>query len=196
MSSDQSALHTSLKRAASALKAAKVPFALGGGFATYARGGAASAHDVDFMVCEEDAERALQVLAEAGMRPERPPEDWLLKAYDGDVLIDLIHHPAGHPVTRETLERADVLEVDSLRMPVLSITDVLISKLHALSEQHCDFRAVLQIARSLREQVDWALLRRETAGSPFAAAFFVLVEQLGIVDFDEKPSLQLAEANG
>ena len=193
MGSDQSALHTSLKRAASALKTAKVPFALGGGFATYARGGFASDHDVDFMVCEEDAERALQVLTEAGMRPERPPEDWLLKAYDGDVLVDLIHHPAGHPVTRATLERADVLEVDSLHMPVLSITDVLISKLHALSEQHCDFRAVLQVARSLREQVDWELLRRETEDSPFAAAFFVLVQRLGILD--TKRTLQLAESS-
>ena len=191
MASDQSQLHLSLKRAAAALKAARIPFALGGGFATYARGGPASDHDVDFMVCEDDAEHALQVLADVGMRPERPPEDWLLKAYDGEVLVDLIHHPAGHAVTREILDRADELEVDSLRMPVLSITDVLVSKLNALSEQHCDFRPVLQIARSLREQVDWGLLRRTTAGSPFASAFLGLVQDLGIAEV--APPLQLAE---
>ena len=189
---DVEPLVAAMKHAGAALRDAEIRFALAGGLAIWARGGAVTDHDVDFLVKPEDAEHALQVLTDAGMRPERPPEDWLLKAYDGEVLVDLIHHPAGHPVTRATLERADVLEVDSLRMPVLSITDVMISKLHALSEQHCYFRAVLQIARSLREQVDWTLLRRETAGSPFASAFFVLVQELGILD--PKPQLQLAEA--
>ena len=30
------------------------------------------------------------------MRPEDPPEEWLVKAWDGDTLVDLIHHPEGH----------------------------------------------------------------------------------------------------
>lgn len=182
MASDQSALHTTLKRAASALKKARVPFALGGGFACYARGGPSSDHDIDFMVPEEYVERALQVLADAGMTPVRPPEDWLLKAYDDDVLVDLIHKPANRPVTLEMLERADVIEVDSVRMPVLDITEVLITKVLALSEQHCNLRGVVQVARSLREQVDWARLRRETSESPFAAALFTLLERLRVVD--------------
>src|SRR5690348_10089175 len=37
-----------LKRGASVLKAADIPFALAGGFAVYAHGGASSDHDVDF----------------------------------------------------------------------------------------------------------------------------------------------------
>jgi hypothetical protein len=39
---------------------------------------------------------------------------------------------------------------------------------------------VLEIARNCREQVDWDLLRERTEGSPYAKAFFTLVEELGL----------------
>ena len=57
-----------------------MPHILGGGLAAWARGGPPTEHDVDFFVRAEDAERALEALVEAGMKPERPPEGWLLKA--------------------------------------------------------------------------------------------------------------------
>jgi len=41
---------------------------------------------------------------------------------------------------------------------------------------------VLELARSLREQIDWDAVRARTAESPFAKAFFTLVEELGIVE--------------
>ena len=37
------------------------------------------------------------------------------------------------------------------------------------------------MARALREQIDWDDVRRLTQSSPFARAFFTLVEELGIV---------------
>jgi hypothetical protein len=39
----------------------------------------------------------------------------------------------------------------------------------------------VEMARSVREQVDWAQVRGRTASSPYAKAFFTLVEELGIV---------------
>jgi hypothetical protein len=42
--------------------------------------------------------------------------------------------------------------------------------------------SVLELARSLREQIDWSFVRERTSDSPFASAFFTLVEELGIVD--------------
>src|SRR5688572_32477243 len=89
----------SLKRGAAALRDAGVPFLVGGGLASWARGGPESGHDVDFFVKPDDAERAWKALGEAGMRLERPTEDWLLKAFDGDVLIDVIFAPSGIAVT-------------------------------------------------------------------------------------------------
>ena len=41
---------------------------------------------------------------------------------------------------------------------------------------------MLELARSLREQIDWDFVRAHTADSPFARAFFTLVEELGVVE--------------
>lgn len=170
-----------MKRAGGALNAADVPFVLGGGLACWARGAPRTEHDVDFLVRPADAERAQQALAAAGMRTETPPEGWLLKAYDGEVLVDLIFEPQGGPIDDGTFERADELEVHAMRMQVAALEDVLVQKLLALKEQEPDFSSVLELARALREQVDWEEVRRRTQGSPFAKAYFTLLDELEIV---------------
>jgi hypothetical protein len=63
----------------------------------------------------------------------------------------------------------------------MAIEDVLATKLMALHEHELDYTSVLRIARAVREQIDWSLLRARTRGSPFAAAFFVMCEELGVV---------------
>ncbi len=178
---EETGLLPSLKRAAAALRDADVPFAVGGGFAAWARGGSASDHDVDLMVAEADADRALAALASAGMRTDRPPEGWLVKAWDGDVLIDLIYGPSGVSGSEELLKRADVIRVEAMTMPVITADDLLVTKLAALAEHSLDYEGVLRTARELREQIDFDVVRERTAGSPFARAFFHLAEELGVV---------------
>ena len=177
-----------MKAAAAALRDADVPFLLGGGLAGWARGGPPTEHDVDLFVREADAEQALEALAEAGMRTERPPEGWLLKAYHGDTLVDLIFRPSGGPIGDEHFERA--AEIDVMAQPILvaSLDDVMSTKLLSLTEQEPDFSSVLELARSLREQIDWDAVRERTESSPFARAFFTLIEELGIVEPAAKPS--------
>src|SRR5919198_5693648 len=102
-----------LKRAAAALRDAGVPFLVAGGVASWVRGGPPTDHDLDLLVKPEDAERALSVLVEIGLRAERPPEEWLYKAYDGDVMVDLIFAPAGLEITDEVIDRGDEREVDA-----------------------------------------------------------------------------------
>lgn len=170
-----------MKRSAATLRDAKVPFLLGGGLAAWARGGPPTDHDVDLLLRERDVERAQEALAAAGFRIEQPPEGWLVKAWDGDVLVDLIFRPSGGAVGDEHFERATVLEVAAQSLPVASIEDVLAAKLLALTEQEPDFGQVLEIARSLREQIDWEAVRSQVDRTPFGAAFFTLVERLGIV---------------
>jgi predicted nucleotidyltransferase len=174
----------SMKRGAGALRDAGVPFVLGGGLAGWARGGPSSEHDVDFVVRPEDAEDAIRVLAEAGMRTEKPPEGWLYKAYDGDVTIDVIYEPATGPVTDEVIERANEIEVLSTRMKVMALEDIMATKLLALNETHLDMKGSLEMARAVREQVDWDEVRERTRSSPYAKAFFALVEELGVVTRD------------
>jgi hypothetical protein len=141
-----------------------------------------SMHDVDFFVPPAEAARALDALVDAGMRAERPPEGWLLKAWDGETLIDLIYSPAGGDVDDGFFERAETMEVAAQRLPVASLGDVIATKLLALNEQEPDMASVLEMARSLREQIDWDFVRARTGDAPFARAFFTLVEELGIVE--------------
>jgi predicted nucleotidyltransferase len=170
-----------MKKAASVLQETGLPFVLAGGLAAWARGGPKTEHDVDFLIRREDVEAAAQAFERAGYEQERPPEGWLHKVWVDGVLVDLIFAPAGGPVTEETIERADVIEVAALRIRVASLEDVMTQKLLALTEQEPDFGAVLEIARALREQIDWGVVRDRTEGSPFAKAFFTLVEELGVV---------------
>lgn len=172
----------SLKRAAGALREAEVPFVLGGGLAVWAHGGPATGHDLDLMIKPEDAERALDVLEQEGMRLEKPPEGWLYKAWDGDVLVDLIFAPVGQPVDDSVFSRAEELEVNAVPMLVMSLEDVLVTKLKALDEHELDYERPLEFARSLREQIDWRDVRDRTDGSPYAKAFFTLIEELGLVE--------------
>jgi hypothetical protein len=169
-----------MKKAVGALRDADVPFMLGGGLAVWARGGAKTEHDVDFLLKPEDVERAQHALVGVGFEPERPPEGWLLKAWDGNVLVDLIFEPRGGPVDDEWFERADELDVYAVSMLVASLDDVLVAKLLALSEQNLDYSSPLEIARAVREQLDWDEVRRRCAGSPYAEAFLFLVEALGV----------------
>jgi hypothetical protein len=174
-------IKASLKRAAAALRDADVPFILAGGLAVWARGGPPTGHDLDLMVKPADAERSLQVLEQAGMRPEKPPEGWLYKAWDGDILIDLIFEPIGEPVDEAMFERAEELEVHAVPMLVMSLEDVMVTRLRALDEHGLDFERPLEFARALRERIDWEDVRKRTDGSPYAKAFFTMIEELGIV---------------
>ncbi|WP_041938750.1 BON domain-containing protein [Frankia sp. AvcI1] len=174
-------LRESLKRVAVTLKEADIPFALGGSYACWARGGPEPVHDVDFMLREEDVPRAVEVLAAAGLRPVDPPEDWLTKVFDGEVLVDLIHHPVGRAVTSQMLERSSEMSVDSVRMPVLDATDWFEMTLLALEERYCDLARVLPMIRAMREQVDWDQVRRSTAASPFAEAALLVAARLNLI---------------
>src|ERR671918_649952 len=145
--------------------------------------------DVDqFEAIKETLKKAAAALRPAavpvhvrGMRPDKPPENWLYKAWDGDVMVDLIFSPSGETITDENFERADELEVNAVRMKVASLEDVIAAKLLALGEHEADYGPILEMTRAIREQVDWAQVRDRTAASPFAKAFFTLVEELGIV---------------
>jgi hypothetical protein len=170
-----------LKNAAAALREADVPFLLGGGLAAWARGGPESDHDLDLMVRPEDAEPAVEALAKADFRIEDPPEEWLYKAWDGDVLIDVIFEPSGGPVDDGMFERAEELDVQAVSMQVMALEDVMATKLLSLREHEVDYESVVEIARALREQIDWDQVWSRTSDSPYARAFFYLAEQLDIL---------------
>jgi Uncharacterised nucleotidyltransferase len=180
------AIEHALKRAAAALRHAEVPFLLGGSLASWARGAPETRHDLDLMIKPEDVPRAVAALQEAGMRPEDPPEEWLVKAWDGDVLVDLIFGPKGLPMTDAVIARGELMPVLGMEMRVMALEDALTTKLMAVSEHALRYEGLLQTARALREQIDWEEVRERTSASPFARAFFVLLEGLEILPAGEQ----------
>jgi hypothetical protein len=170
-----------LKTVAVALKEESVPFALAGGYAVYARGGGDSRHDADVVILEEDVHRARTALRGRGLEVVDPPEDWLFKVRIAGEQVDVIYRLASGPVDAPLLGRADEMTVDSVRMPVMAATDLVVSKLLAMTEHYCDLSPILAVIRSLREQLDVDAVVRAASHSPFARAALVLAGDLNLL---------------
>ena len=117
------------------------------------------------MLKQEDAERALDVLSREGMRREAARRLAVQgvgrrRARRSDL------RPTGFPITDEVIERGEDLEVVSTPMRVMRLEDVFVAKLLALDEQNLDYKSLLEMARPVREQVDWEEVRDRTAESP------------------------------
>jgi hypothetical protein len=182
----QDALREAILQTVTALKAAEIPFAVAGGYALYAWGGAEPDHDADIVVEASTLDAVTTSLSEAGLDIEHPPEDWLLKAWwrkhEAPAFVDVIHELAGRPVDADLLRRAQPRPVYAVEAPVLPAHDVIAAKLTVLSEHTCDFTSLLRAVRAVREQVDWPRLRHETVANPYAQGFLDLVERLEVAD--------------
>jgi hypothetical protein len=173
-----------LKSVATTLKRTSVPFALAGGYAVWARGGPESTHDVDFVVAPDHVDAARAALLSSGHEAHTSTEDWLDKVTLDGVVVDLIHRLPIGDVDEALLARCDDLSVDSVVMPVMCATDLLLSRMLAFSVHSCDFAPPLGFARALREQVDWARVRSEAKDDPFARAFLGLLVSLDVIGDD------------
>src|SRR5688572_21018366 len=73
------------------LKAARVPFMVGGAYALHRFTGVArKTKDLDVFVKPGDLDRALSVLATTGIRTEVTASHWLGKAICGELFVDVI----------------------------------------------------------------------------------------------------------
>ncbi|MGZ4476241.1 MAG: nucleotidyltransferase domain-containing protein [Nocardioides sp.] len=175
-------LREALKTVAVALKEVGVPFALAGSYGLWARGGPEPDHDVDFLVAEEDAPRVMERLAEHGLQVVQPPEDWLFKIFIDQAMVDVLFRTAGVPVTRKHFDGVDEIEVESVAMPVLSATTLMIDKMLAMEEHSCNLTAALPAARAVREQINWDHVREAVEENPYASAFLYLLDRLRITE--------------
>lgn len=176
---------------AAALRDAGVPYLLAGSFAAWARGAPAHSTDLDFAIRSQDVDRAVAALEAAGLEEKDTPEEWLRKVCDGRVQVDLIFDPAGLDIDDETMERGEDIEVNGMTFRVMAIDDVMTTKLFAFKEHYLDYEDALEMARMLREQIDWDLLRERCRDYAYAQPFFTLAEELGVV---EKPDGEIVEA--
>jgi hypothetical protein len=96
-------------------------------------------------------------------------------------MVDLIYRPVERPVDDELLTDTDPISVSAIQLPVISATVLMEHKLLSFGQHYCDFAKALPLARSLREQIDWPRVGKATAGSPYARAFFVLLDGLDVI---------------
>ena len=140
---------------------------------------------------------AVDSLAASGFQIERPPEDWLFKAYVDEDLVDVLHRLAGVPVERELIDTAT--ERDPRRPDSGAATDSDHDRQAVVAVEHyADFAALLPAVRAVREQLDWQEIVAAVKGHPFAEAFLVLVDRLGIADpgiSDSEPSSEQEPAD-
>jgi hypothetical protein len=180
VSTQHDQLRGAMRTALSALRENGPRFALAGSYALWVYGAPEPVHDVDVVVAEADTEVAASTLAAAGFDVERTPEDWLFKAHLGDAVVDVLHRLNGVPVDGVLLEAAEEFDVLAIRTAVLAPTAVMIQKLRALDEHHCDYAKLLPAVRAVRERLDWPVLRKQTDDNDFAVAFLVLADRLGL----------------
>ena len=80
----------------------------------------------------------------------REPRGWLYKAWDGEVLVDIIFRAVGQDVDDGLFERAEDLEVNAVPMKVMSLEDIMVPKLLALDEHELDYERSLEFALAPR----------------------------------------------
>lgn len=124
-----------LVRAVDALEAAGIPYALMGGVASTVVGRHRHTRDLDIFVTPDAAAPALEALARAGFRTERTDEQWLYKAWEGDVLVDVIFvSKRGVVLDEEMREHCRTISVQGRSVTVLSGEDLLVIKALANAE--------------------------------------------------------------
>jgi predicted nucleotidyltransferase len=83
-------LELSVVDAVDAIERAGIPYVVIGGLASSLLGRPRRTRDVDLLVARDDADRALEALAEAGFETDRTDPRWLYKAFMRDVLVDVM----------------------------------------------------------------------------------------------------------
>jgi hypothetical protein len=135
-----------------------VPFLVGGAYA-FARYTGIERHtkDFDVFVRPDDAQRALDVLADAGYHTEMTFPHWLGKAFSGEDFVDVIFS-AGNGVARVDdvwFERAVDSEVLGLPVKLVPPEEMLWSKAFIQERERFDGADVAHVLRACAATLDW-----------------------------------------
>lgn len=153
---------------AEALEAGAVPYVLIGGIASSRYGRPRWTHDIDLLVKPEDAERALEQLANAGFETERTDHRWIYKGFKSRVMVDIIFKSTGGSgihLDDEMIARAVPTMVRGHRLRLIPPEDLLVMKAAVSSEigpRH--WHDALSIISTT--QLDWQYLERRAIRAP------------------------------
>jgi len=176
-----------LRHTVDALQNAGVPFLIAGGLAAKMYGKRRTTHDIDLFVKPEDAPRVRKVLEAAGFITEVTYPDWLYKAFQHDVMVDIIFRSEGNiTVDDETLARARRIEYRGRQLPVVPPEILMLMKIFALRDTHAanthwrHWRDAVAVLRAV--PLDWDFLYRKAIelGPRIVLGFLLLAEVEGV----------------
>ncbi len=148
-----------------------------GGLATAVFGRPRPTKDIDLFVKPDDAERCVKVLEGAGFSSENPKEDWLLKAYKDDVLVDVIFRIHGSIyLDDDMLARAQRHEIKQTTLEVVPPEDFIVMQActHSEDTPHYWYNALTVIAKS---ELDWDYVLRRSSHGPRRVLSLLLYAQ-------------------
>jgi hypothetical protein len=161
-----------------ALRAADLPFLVGGAYA-FARYTGIERHtkDFDVFVREEDVDQAMTALAAAGCATELTFPHWLGKAYCGADFIDVIFSSGNGLVEVDEEWFANAVEDEVLGLPVRLVPpeEMLWSKAFVMERERYDGADVNHLLRARAAELDWSrLLQRFGEHWPVLLSHLVL----------------------
>ena len=143
-----------------------IPYLLIGGLASSTHGRPRTTDDVDLLVAQAEAERALEALAAAGFETEETNPHWIYKATRDDVTVDLMFKVSGDIyLDEEMLRRRREAQFAGRTVWVAAPEDVVVIK--ALAHDEPSFRHWHDgLAIIAAQPLDWEyLLRRARHGA-------------------------------
>jgi predicted nucleotidyltransferase len=170
-----------LRRVAEAVDATGLPWAVIGGIAAALHGRPRWTYDIDLFVQPHDARAVLDALAGAGFDTEERDEQWLFKAIDQGVLVDVIFRAtADIYLDDRMIARVRRREFRGVSLPVVSAEDLVVIKATAFREHSArhwwDALGVL-----IRQDLDWEyLLWRARHSTRRVASLLLFAQSLDI----------------
>ncbi len=157
-----------------ALDASGLPWTLIGGIASAVHGRPRWTYDIDVFVQPQDARPALEALADAGFSTHEKDPNWLFKAIDRGVLVDLIFKAtAGIYLDDEMITRCGRHDFRGVTVPVLAPEDLLVIKATAFAE-HTPRHWWDGLGIIARASLDWDYLLRRARHGPRKVASLLL----------------------
>ncbi|HEX2058048.1 MAG TPA: nucleotidyltransferase [Actinomycetota bacterium] len=154
-----------------------IPYLAIGGLASATYGRPRPTKDIDVFVKPEDAERCVKALEAAGFTTEETKEDWLLKAYKNDVLVDVIFRIHNSIYLDDDMTaRARRHEVKGTTVKVVPAEDFIVMQAvtHSEDTPHYWYNALTVIASA---EIDWDYVVRRSSHGPRRVLSLLLYAQ-------------------
>lgn len=159
------------------LNRAGISYLLGGAFAVYLhRGGWRDTKDMDIFLQAKDLRRTLGLFSEAGYKTEIPSTNWLAKVFHGPYFLDLIFGfwNGRLKTLHNWLERGRPAQFGSVTVPLISLEDLIYSKIYLAARDRFDGGDIVHLIRKAEGEINWKLVL-DQLGDDYALLLWHLI---------------------